>query len=140
MQALLNSLARSSSMVRHAMAAFAVVRASPSDTTGDYQAYYEKAASRLSQRFQEADGTRIEGGEELRYSLAAIFFLTYADVIPSYMPSGLTYTDSSIAPDRSPRSGLLESGLGTPCDTGDWDEHLGLYRSEAPSPRGVISC
>lgn len=79
-QALLNSLARSSSMVRHSMAAFAVVRASPNDTTGDYQAYYEKAASRLSQRYQEPGGIRIEGGDELRYSLATIFFLTYADV------------------------------------------------------------
>ncbi|BCS23611.1 Zn(II)2Cys6 transcription factor [Aspergillus puulaauensis] len=80
-QALLNSLARSSSMVRHSMAAFAVVRASPSDTTGDFQAYYEKAASRLSQRCQEPSGTRIDGGDELRYSLATIFFLTYADLL-----------------------------------------------------------
>lgn len=84
-QALLNDLARSSSMVRDSMAAFATIRTSPGNTTGDYQEYYEKAASRLSQRLQQPGGSRMEGGE-LRYSLATIFFLTYVNVIPHIPP------------------------------------------------------
>ncbi|KAL2864286.1 Zn(II)2Cys6 transcription factor [Aspergillus lucknowensis] len=73
-QALFRTLAASSPMVRHSIAAFAAIQLSTVQNKADYQVYYDKAATELSRRAQNAS-------DGLRYVLATTFFLTYIDLL-----------------------------------------------------------
>ena len=82
LRALLDTMASSSPMVRHAIAAFAAVQffTSGAGEMIDYRIYYDKAASELSERV--VPGFVAAGSNELRYVLTTIFFLTYINVRP----------------------------------------------------------
>ena len=79
LRALLDSMVASSTMVRHAMAAFAAVQFFNTGEKVDYRIYYDKAARELSEQFSRSSGGRV-GSSELRYVLTTIFFLTYINV------------------------------------------------------------
>lgn len=87
LRALLDSMAASSPMVRHAMAAFAAVQFFNTGEKVDYRLYYDKAARGLSERFSRSSTGRV-GRSELRYVLTTIFFLTYINVRPPRCPCG----------------------------------------------------
>lgn len=82
LRALLDGMAASSPMVRHAMAAFAAVQFFNTGEKVDYRLYYDKAARELSERMSRSSSGRV-GSSELRYVLTTIFFLTYLNVRPT---------------------------------------------------------
>ena len=84
LRALLDSMAASSPMVRHAITAFAAVQYYTTGEKVDYRVYYDKAARDLSDRFPKSGGGVAFSSNELRYVLTTIFFLTYINVRSPY--------------------------------------------------------
>lgn len=84
LRALLDGMAASSPMVRHAMAAFAAVQFfTTSGEKVDYRVYYDNAARDLAEKFSRGGGGGgggVVARSELRYVLTTIFFLTYINV------------------------------------------------------------
>lgn len=80
LRALLDSMASSSPMVRHAIAAFAAIQFFTTGEKIDYRRYYDKAAKELAERFPKPGGGVAASSSELRYVLTTIFFLTYINV------------------------------------------------------------
>lgn len=78
-RALFDSMATSSSMVRSSITAFAAIQLYTAGQRADYQRHYDHASNELSERFHES-GTMTARGNELRYILTTIFFLTYINV------------------------------------------------------------
>lgn len=85
LRALLDGMATASPMVRHAIAAFAAVQFFTSGEKVDYRVYYDKAARELAERVPGGGS----GGNELRYVLTTVFFLTYINVRLLSSPCGV---------------------------------------------------
>ncbi|KAL6244144.1 hypothetical protein RBB50_009014 [Rhinocladiella similis] len=82
-KALLESMATSSSMVRHAIMAFSAVQLhnSTSRVQTDQRPYYERATRELSRTLLESETSKGGIGAQLRFVLATIFLLAYTNLV-----------------------------------------------------------